>query len=614
MSDQSSRPLTELVGAPFRLFLRDFAAFAGVKGLKTLVFMFLGAAVEGVGLILLIPFLSTIIESQGPDGWMHGASAWLFGLFSVQSRIAKLSLLVAFFGMLVVARVFIVTVRDVTIAGLQIGYIQQIQTRITRRLAAAQWDTISRLRHSRIMNLMGGDIAQLSSATNVLMNDLVAVIMLVSQAILAVLLAPELAVLALGVLLLGAMTLLPMVRRAHAIGSFVTNANLSLIDDMSQFLGALKLAITQNLQKSFIREFESTLGDLKAQQISYVRQQTISRLAVGSLTSLIGAIAIVLGIVIFDVSPSVMITLLLIFSRMNGPAMQLQLDAQYVAHSMPAYEKVRELEADLAAAESIAVATSDTPILLPDGPIVFRNVSFIHDTTLGEPCSRGGVRDLNLIIEPGSVIGIGGPSGAGKTTFADLLVGLYAPQSGEISIGGVALHGPAIAAWRNTVSYVSQDPFLFHDTIRRNLLWANPGADEDAIWNAIRMAGAEQIVRNARQGLDTLVGERGSLFSGGERQRLCVARAMLRRPHLLVLDEATSAIDFEGEHALLDRLLAAKPRPMIVMIAHRRESLRRCQRVCLFEGGTLISDQRGGSTSAFPISGSGLTSEFISVT
>ena len=205
------------------------------------------------------------------------------------------------------------------------------------------------------------------------------------------------------------------------------------------------------------------------------------------------------------------------------------------------------------------------------------------------------MRDLDLIIDLGSIVGIAGPSGAGKTTFADLLVGLYPPQSGTILIGGVPLRGPSVTAWRNSVSYLAQDPFLFHDTIRRNLLWANPEVDEAALWSVLGMVGAEEIVRNAAQGLDTVVGERGTLLSGGERQRLCLARAMLRRPHLLVLDEATSAIDIEGEHALFERLLLVTPRPTIVMIAHRLESLRHCQRILLFEGGMMVSDG-GGNT------------------
>jgi ATP-binding cassette subfamily C protein len=414
--------------------------------------------------------------------------------------------------------------------------------------------------------------------------------MLASQIVLAFLLAPLLAALALGVVLLGAVTLLPMLRRARGVGTFVTNANLLLINNMTQFLGALKLAMSQNLQEGFTREFEATLADLRAQQIRYVRQQTMTRLAVATLASLVGVVAILLGITVFAVSPSVLITVLLIFSRMNGPAVQLQLDAQQFALVMPAYEKIRELEKDLAAVE--VAAPSDSAMILADGPIVFSMVSFLHDAAdaSGAP---GGVRDLDLIIKPGSVVGITGPSGAGKTTFADLLVGLYPPQSGEILVGGVTLRGPSVTAWRNSVSYVAQDPFLFHDTIRKNLLWAKPEADEAALWDVLRMAGAEALVRSVADGLDAVVGERGGLLSGGERQRLCLARAMLRRPHLLILDEATSALDIESERALFERLLRATPRPTIVMIAHRLESLRYCERVLFFEGGRMVSKGSG---------------------
>lgn len=587
---------SESILVPLRLLLRDFAAFAGGKGLKVVLFVFLGAIVEGVGLVLLIPFFSVIIDSQHANDKMQAVVGWFFALFSAESRLVKLSLLIGLFAVLMVARAAIITVRDVTIGQLQIGFIQQIRSRITRLLAAARWDTVSRLRHSRITHLMGADIQQLNNVTLMLLHDAVAAVILASQVVLAFLLAPLLAALALGIVLLGAVTLLPLVRRARAIGSFITNANLLLINDMTQFLGALKLAISQNLQESFIREFEATLDDLKARQTHYVRQRTITRLAVTTLSGLIAAIAILFGIVVLDISPSVLIALLLILSRMNGPAIQLQLDVQHIAQALPAYEKIRELEADLTTAEAATAVCPDAAIILADSPIVFNKVSFLHDAA-GESGTAGGLRELELIIEPGSIVGITGPSGAGKTTFADLLVGLYPPHSGAILIGGLALRGPVVTAWRNSVSYVAQDPFLFHDTIRRNLLWANPEADEAAVWGALRLAGAGDIVRNAAGGLNAVVGERGALLSGGERQRLCLARAMLRRPNLLVLDEAASAIDVEGEHALLGRLLRTTPRPTIVMIAHRAESLRHCQRVLSFEGGRLVSDDSRSSCS-----------------
>jgi ATP-binding cassette subfamily C protein len=593
MSLKAMKAPSDSILSQLRLLSREFAGFAGAKGFRALLLVLLGAAAEGIGLVLFVPFISVIIESKNADGWVQSTSTWLFALFSAESRLAKLSVLVILFATLMVARAIIITMRDVTIADLEMDFIQEIRLGITRRLAAAPWVTVSRLRHSRITHLIGTDVQRLESATYILARDTVAVVMLASQIVLAFLLAPLLAASALVVVFFSAAPLLPMIKRARGIGSFVTNTNLSLIDDMTQFLGALKLAISQNLQERFVREFEATLGQLKAQQICYVRQQTTSRLVVASLFALVGAIAMVLGIVVFNISASVLITLLLIVSRMNGPAMQLQLDAQALAHALPAYEKIRELEDDLASAETLNAVGAGPVIDLSDAPIVFSKVSFIHEAAPGSSESVCGVRGLDLIIEPGSIVGITGASGAGKTTFADLLVGLYPPRAGEIRVGGIKLYGQSLLAWRSAVSYVAQDPFLFHDTIRRNFLWANPEADEVALWSVLRMVGAEEIVRNAIEGLDTVVGERGCLLSGGERQRLCLARAMLRRPHLLVLDEATSAVDTEGEHALLGRLLQSTPRPTVVMIAHRLESLRHCQRILQFEQGRIVFDSCG---------------------
>jgi ABC-type uncharacterized transport system YnjBCD ATPase subunit len=137
------------------------------------------------------------------------------------------------------------------------------------------------------------------------------------------------------------------------------------------------------------------------------------------------------------------------------------------------------------------------------------------------------------------VLGVSGPTGAGKTTFADLLIGLMEPDAGEITVGGTPLRGTTAVTWRDHVSYVVQDPYLYRDTIRRNLLWANPQATDAEIWNALAVACADEFVLSLKSGLETVLGERGTLISGGERQRLCLARAVLRRPWLFVLDEAT---------------------------------------------------------------------------
>lgn len=565
-----------------RIFLADFARFAGRKGIAAAVFVALGAVLEGLGLVLIVPLLGIVTAAGTPFGRLESAAASAFAVAGVASPTGKLALLLALFGALMVVRAVVISRRDVAVTELQTGFVESQRLRISEQLAAASWDQVARLRHARITHLVSGDIQRIGAAANVLLRTTVAIVMLVVQCVLVLLLAPMLAGLAFAMLAVSALVFVPVIRRAHDLGQTVTNANLSLLNSTAQFLGGLKLAMSQNLQASFVAEFRQTLNDLTRRQIDFMRQQSASRLVFSTVTALAGGVLVLVGFGMFQIAAPTLITLLLIIARMSGPALQIQQGMQQLANALPAYRTVKELERELA---TIAPAPAGTEsVAIPEGPIAFDDVSFLHAGEEDGGAPRG-VRALSLTVVPGEFVGVTGPSGAGKTTFADLLVGLYPPQQGRVTIAGVALDGAALTSWRDRIAYVSQDAFLFHDTVRRNLAWVNPKASEAEMWDALTLTGAADLVRRMAEGLETVVGERGTLVSGGERQRLALARAILRRPRVLVLDEATSAIDVAGERDILERLRALSPRPTIVVVAHRAESLALCDRLLRFEAG-----------------------------
>ena len=584
--------LTMSARTPFLEFAGDFLRFAGARSAYAGVFLALGAVLEGMGLLLLVPLLSVVLGRRSGNQRLDDFTAWLMSFIPNPTPMVQLSLVLVLFGLIIAARAFVITNRDVSLARLQVEFVESHRLRIITGLAHSPWERIAALRHARVTHVLGADIQACADASGLLLHLAVACTLLIGHGALIMFLSPGLAVLIFVLLVGAAFGLQPVLKRSRDLGESLTQANLVLVTSTSQFLGALKLALSQNLQSSFVAGFEATLSDSAEQRIEFARQRAKTQVALVCAGAFIASIVVLAGLGVFHAPAASLLAFLFILSRMTAPLSQIQAGAQHIFHSLPAYRKIRELEVELAREPDPLSGPEDTggPTSNPlDGDIVFRDVSFWHQASLPGAEKGPGVHDLNLVIERGSIVGLTGASGAGKSTFCDLLVGLYTPTAGEVAIGDQLLRGSAVTQWRSGLSYVSQEPFLFHDTIRSNLLWARPEASEDDLWEALVTAGAEGLVRGLDQGLDTVVGERGSRLSGGERQRVALARALLRKPRLLVLDEATNALDSASEAALHRRLSVLKPRPTVVIVAHRDSSLLSCTRILEIGAGRMVS-------------------------
>lgn len=255
---------------------------------------------------------------------------------------------------------------------------------------------------------------------------------------------------------------------------------------------------------------------------------------------------------------------------------------QFFINMLPAFKTVTQLEDEFLNAPETRIKDRKTIDLKES--MKLENINFSYD--MGD--DQFSLKNLNLTIKAGKITALAGLSGAGKSTIIDIVMGFIIPQEGQVMIDGKSLLD--FLSWRDKIGYVAQETFLFNDTIRNNLLVADPDAEDDSLWESLEHASAREFVLKLPERLDTVIGERGVLLSGGERQRLALARALLRRPSLLILDEATSNLDSENEKRILEAIDKLHGEMTILMIAHRLSTIRNADQIYLIEEGTVVEE------------------------
>jgi ATP-binding cassette subfamily B protein len=230
----------------------------------------------------------------------------------------------------------------------------------------------------------------------------------------------------------------------------------------------------------------------------------------------------------------------------------------------------------------------------PEGRVVYDGVSFAYDGTPGRADGGDGrgeetvLRDISMQAEPGETVGVVGPTGAGKSTLLKLLLRLYDVDKGRIEIDGHDVRDVSIESLRDAVGYVGQDTFLFDGTIAENIEYGRFGADDEEIREAARAAEAHEFITQLPDGYETRVGERGVKLSGGQRQRIAIARVVLQDPAVLVLDEATSAVDTKTEYLIQRSLDALSEDRTAFVIAHRLSTVKDADGIVVLDGGEIV--------------------------
>jgi ATP-binding cassette, subfamily C, bacterial len=564
----------------FIAFIREFTQCVGPSALAAaLVLVLLSAATEGIGLALLVP----LVQSFGDSGQVIGGLG--FAVRQALSTVglpASLSALLAVFVGLIVLRAILVAVRDITLARLRLDFINVFRRRVYKAIAEAPWSLLMRHRLSDFLEVLTTQIGRISAGSFFFLRLPAVIVLAAVQIGVAFILSPLLTV---GVFCWGGLLLALLQRLSgsrYREGLKYAEASRKTFAEISDFLHALKLAKSYNVESRHIVAFEAAMERENIQSVALDRSTMAMRLAIqiGAAVTL-GAV-VYLGATIGQVGLAGLLVMIVIFSRLAPLISEFQQGWQSVEHMLPAFDRVMELwKLCAAAAEPVSYVSGRVDLR---HEIALRDVRFSYNNEAGPDTLEA----LDLVIPAGATIAIVGPTGAGKSTLADLLLGILTPDTGAVLIDGVPLTGAVLARWRRSIGYVPQDNFLFNDTIRANLLWAFPEAREQDIEWALSVAAADRFVAKLPDGLETVIAERGLRLSGGERQRLGLARALLRRPTLLILDEATSALDNETERAVqtaIDRLHGSVT---MVLIAHRLSTVRGADRILVLDRGRLV--------------------------
>jgi ATP-binding cassette, subfamily C, bacterial len=540
------------------------------------------AVLETLGLLLLLPLLQLagVEVQQGAVSGFADLVAQGFAAVGVQPT---LTVVLGLYVALIIARALLNRWQQMDAVDLEQQFKARLRRRLYRAIANTSWPFFTRTRSADFSHALLIEMDRVSGIAAFLLGLLVNILVTAVYVAGALVISGPITFI---LLLCGFGLLVSLKHRVTASalsGEELSFATSGLHAAVTEHLDAMKLAKSYGVIDRNQALFANLTDRVAHIVVDGIRYHYDSRcwFEIGSAAAL--SIILVFWIEILKIPAGGVILLIFLFNRLMPRFSSLQSFYQLLAQSLPAFQRVVALQARCEAAAEPPQANVERGRVLQER-VALEGVWYSYETEAG----RVVIRDINLVIPVGETTAIVGPSGAGKSTLADLIMGLLAPDRGRVLVDGRPLAAGRLQAWRQQIGYVPQDTFLFHDTVRANLLWAQPSASELEVQDALRLADAEELVARLDHGLDTLVGDRGVRLSGGERQRLALARALLRRPSVLILDEATSNLDSESEARIQAAIERLHGQMTIVIITHRLSTVRRADTICVIEQGELV--------------------------
>jgi ATP-binding cassette subfamily C protein len=536
---------------------------------------------EGVGLLMLVPLLQVVGLDMG-GGAAGRIGGFITSIFDTVGARPTLILVLVLYVLVISARAFLSSWQTVAAAAMAHEFKVHLRQRLYRAIVNTDWLFFSRRRSSDFTHALTAECDRVGRATRQLLRLIPEVGVAAVYILVAVFLSPTVSALAF-VSAAGLMLLLRGKMQATRTGmKEASRASKGLYAASHEQLSGTKTIKSFGAEERNVAIFSRFTERIAQLYIDAARHGAAASAWLNIGMVLVLSLVVYVSIEILAAPASQLLLLLYLFAMITRMLTRVQTHYHEFIIESPAFTTVTEVEARCKAAAEPEPARSES-IELREATRL-EGISFAYQDD-GEPLV---ISDLDLTIPAGKTTAIVGPSGAGKSTIADLAMGLIQPYEGRVLVDERPLRAEQRRAWRSKIGYVPQDTFLFHDTVRENLLWARPGASDGEIREALRLAAAEEFVLRLPEGMETVLGDRGVRLSGGERQRLALARALLREPSLLILDEATSNLDSENERRIQGAIEELHGSMTILIITHRLFTTRGADVIYVLEQGRLV--------------------------
>ena len=555
---------------------REFMARYPQHFLLLFFFILIEGAVAASSILAIVPFADFLIDSslKSPSRITElvlsilsyinlEAGFWVFGILFVCLNALK--------------GIFAVIIRYV-ILRIKYAVMRGLVNDALHTFFKARWEFFSGSDQGRLLNTFNKEIGGIGDTLGHMATVMAKVIQFIIYLLIPLMLNASMTLTAVGLALLMGTPFLLLQRLSYRLGKRNTETGNITMGVLNEVLSAARLIL------GFGRQAQARDRYLKAfdQHVQVTLYSQTLAVFVPNLFKPLGMLAsvIALGIALQQGAPLSELAAVLWSLLAALPILsEIMQGSISIKRFIPSYEQLVSLRKQAALVEE------------NEGEMIFhqmtqgielRNVDFIY------PGREQTLRNIHLEIRKGQMTALVGESGSGKSTITDLVLGLQIPEKGEVLLDGIVLGKWKQNSFRERVGYVPQDPFLFHTSIKANLLWSYDQATEHEIWEACRLANAESFIKELPQGIDTLVGDRGVRLSGGQRQRIALARALLRKPELLILDEATSALDTESERLIQQSIDSLAGHMTILIIAHRLSTIIKADIIYVLKEGRIV--------------------------